>query len=86
MRDTGFHVPAGNLDRLPAAYRSDRETGAQALHRVDLTAEAIRLARRLCRLLPGDGEAAGLLLCLAGDPVIANTSSRRTLCEGVFAV
>ncbi|NEA29409.1 sigma-70 family RNA polymerase sigma factor [Actinomadura bangladeshensis] len=31
------------------------------LQRADLTAEAIRLARALHRLLPGDGEAAGLL-------------------------
>ncbi|MFA1551376.1 RNA polymerase sigma factor [Actinomadura chokoriensis] len=31
------------------------------LQRTDLTAEAIRLARALHRLLPGDGEAAGLL-------------------------
>ena len=32
-----------------------------ALQRADLTAEAIRLARLLCRLLPGQGEVAGLL-------------------------
>jgi predicted RNA polymerase sigma factor len=32
-----------------------------ALLRADLTAEAIRLARLLRRLLPGQGEAAGLL-------------------------
>jgi len=32
-----------------------------ALQRTDLTAEAIRLARRLHRLLPGEAEAAGLL-------------------------
>jgi len=31
------------------------------LHRADLTAEAIRLTRMLYRLLPGDGEVAGLL-------------------------
>ncbi|HEY8472657.1 MAG TPA: DUF6596 domain-containing protein [Natronosporangium sp.] len=31
------------------------------LHRVELTAEAIRLARQLHRLLPDDGEVAGLL-------------------------
>jgi len=31
------------------------------LHRVELSAEAIRLARLAHRLLPGDGEAAGLL-------------------------
>jgi RNA polymerase sigma factor (sigma-70 family) len=32
-----------------------------ALHRADLTAEAIRLTRLLKRLLPGEGEVAGLL-------------------------
>ena len=32
-----------------------------ALHRADLTTEAIRLARLLHRLLPGEGEVAGLL-------------------------
>jgi RNA polymerase sigma factor (sigma-70 family) len=32
-----------------------------SLHRVDLSAEAIRLARMLCALLPADGEVAGLL-------------------------
>ncbi|MDQ3692262.1 MAG: RNA polymerase sigma factor [Chloroflexota bacterium] len=32
-----------------------------ALHRVELTAEAIRLTRQLSRLLPEDGEVAGLL-------------------------
>ncbi|MCT9933614.1 beta-lactamase family protein [Planotetraspora sp. A-T 1434] len=31
MRDTGFHVPAGKLDRLPAAYRSDQGTGGLVL-------------------------------------------------------
>ncbi len=32
-----------------------------ALHRADLTTEAIRLTRMLHRLIPGDGEVAGLL-------------------------
>src|SRR5439155_13500889 len=32
-----------------------------ALHRVELSAEAIRLARQLHQRLPGDGEVAGLL-------------------------
>jgi predicted RNA polymerase sigma factor len=32
-----------------------------SLHRADLTTEAIRLARMLHRLMPGEGEAAGLL-------------------------
>jgi predicted RNA polymerase sigma factor len=36
-------------------------SSGQALHRPDLTAEAIRLARLLHRLLPGEGEVAGLL-------------------------
>ncbi|WP_371779732.1 serine hydrolase domain-containing protein [Streptosporangium subroseum] len=31
MRDTGFHVPADKLDRLPAAYRPDPGTGALVL-------------------------------------------------------
>ncbi|SCL56625.1 RNA polymerase sigma factor, sigma-70 family [Micromonospora citrea] len=36
-------------------------SGGPELHRADLTAEAIRLARMLRRLLPDDGEVAGLL-------------------------
>jgi len=36
-------------------------TSGPALHRPDLTAEAIRLARLLVRLVPTDGEAIGLL-------------------------
>ncbi|NUW33084.1 RNA polymerase sigma factor [Nonomuraea sp. SMC257] len=36
-------------------------TSGPRLHRVELAAEAIRLARLLHRLLPGDGEVAGLL-------------------------
>jgi predicted RNA polymerase sigma factor len=36
-------------------------TAGPALHRAGLTAEAIRLARLLRRLLPGEGEVAGLL-------------------------
>jgi RNA polymerase sigma factor (sigma-70 family) len=36
-------------------------SSGSALHRADLTAEAIRLARLLHRLLPGEGEVAGLL-------------------------
>ena len=36
-------------------------SSGRALQRVDLTAEAIRLTRRLHRLLPHDGEVAGLL-------------------------
>ncbi|WP_188193598.1 RNA polymerase sigma factor [Nonomuraea sp. SYSU D8015] len=36
-------------------------TSGAELHRTELTSEAIRLARALHRLLPGDGEVAGLL-------------------------
>jgi RNA polymerase sigma factor (sigma-70 family) len=36
-------------------------TSGPSLHRADLSAEAIRLARMVHRLLPDDGEAAGLL-------------------------
>jgi RNA polymerase sigma factor (sigma-70 family) len=36
-------------------------TSGAHLHRVELTAEAIRLTRQLHELLPGDGEVAGLL-------------------------
>jgi RNA polymerase sigma factor (sigma-70 family) len=36
-------------------------TSGTHLHRVELTAEAIRLTRQLHELLPGDGEVAGLL-------------------------
>jgi CubicO group peptidase (beta-lactamase class C family) len=31
MTDTGFYVPAGQLDRLPASYRPDPRTGALVL-------------------------------------------------------
>ena len=41
-----------------AGYTSN---SGPALHRADLTSEAIRLTRLLHRLLPGEGEAAGLL-------------------------
>ena len=36
-------------------------SGGERLHRIDLTAEAIRLARQAHALLPDDGEVAGLL-------------------------
>lgn len=32
MRDTGFYVPAENLDRLPPTYWADHETGALTVH------------------------------------------------------
>ncbi|PRX48258.1 RNA polymerase ECF family sigma subunit [Prauserella shujinwangii] len=51
-------------------------TAGTELHRAELTAEAIRLAREVHRLLPGDGEAAGLLaLMLLTD---ARTPARTT--------
>ena len=31
MRDTGFHVPADKLDRLPAAYQTDPATGTMVV-------------------------------------------------------
>jgi RNA polymerase sigma factor (sigma-70 family) len=41
--------------------RATRAPPGPALHRADLSGEAIRLARLLRPLVPGDGEAAGLL-------------------------
>ena len=50
------------------------------LHRVELSAEAIRLARLAHRMLPGDGEAAGLLALMlltdARRPARATISSK----------
>jgi hypothetical protein len=46
------------------------------LHRADLTAEAIRLARLLHRLLPEEHEVAGLV-ALAGDTAAARECYRR---------
>ena len=52
-----------------------------ALHRVELTAEAIRLTRLLRRALPGDGEVAGLLaLMLLTDA----RRPARTLADGTL--
>jgi RNA polymerase sigma factor (sigma-70 family) len=66
-----FELPAEHerADRLAALrhvlYLSFNEgytaTSGPDLHRPDLTAEAIRLTRRLRRSLPGDGEVTGLL-------------------------
>ena len=65
-----FTLPGKDRDeRLAAALHvlyvifneGHTATAGQALTRIDLTAEAIRLTRRLNRLLPGDGEIAGLL-------------------------
>jgi RNA polymerase sigma factor (sigma-70 family) len=66
IRSAGFTLP-------PAVDRGARlavvrqvlylifNEGYTTTHRVDLTAEAIRLARLLATLVPGDGEASGLL-------------------------
>ncbi|MEU5945281.1 DUF6596 domain-containing protein [Micromonospora sp. NPDC047465] len=66
-----FHMPsAGDRDErlrsvLQVLYLIFNEgytaSGGPDLHRADLTAEAIRLARTLHRLLPDDGEVSGLL-------------------------
>src|SRR5258708_5305710 len=52
-----------------------------ALHRADLTAEAIRLARLLHRLLPGEGEVAGLLalMLLTDARRAARTDAARSI-------
>jgi RNA polymerase sigma factor (sigma-70 family) len=67
----GFELPAADdvVDRVRAVlsvlYLIFNEgytaTSGPDLHRVDLSSEAIRLARLLRRLLPADGEVAGLL-------------------------
>nr|BFE61419.1 sigma factor-like helix-turn-helix DNA-binding protein [Dactylosporangium thailandense] len=73
IRDTGtqFEMPAPDAlgERLTAVrhvlYLIFNEgytaSSGDALNRVELSGEAIRLARQLHRLLPGDGEVAGLL-------------------------
>ncbi|MET8064796.1 RNA polymerase sigma factor [Micromonospora sp. NPDC005686] len=61
--------PADRDDRLAAVLRvlylifneGYTASSGEALHRAELTAEAIRLTRELRRLLPDDGEVAGLL-------------------------
>lgn len=59
-------LPPGALaavaDRAaPAGRRRPDHGGPGGLQRHDLTADALRLTRMLHRLLPGDGEVAGLL-------------------------
>jgi RNA polymerase sigma factor (sigma-70 family) len=73
IRDTGarFRMPTAREldDRLPAVlstlYLIFNEgytaTSGEALNRVELTSEAIRLTRQLCASLPDEGEVAGLL-------------------------
>jgi predicted RNA polymerase sigma factor len=70
IADAGFGGADGERDeRLATALHvlyvvfdeGYTATAGPSLTRVDLTAEAIRLVRRLHRLLPGDAEIAGLL-------------------------
>jgi RNA polymerase sigma factor (sigma-70 family) len=73
IRDTGIRFTLPPAEELPARLAAVRKvlylifnegytaTSGPALQRSDLTGEAIRLARELHRLLPGDGEVAGLL-------------------------
>lgn len=69
--DFGQVDPADRRERLEAVQRvlylifneGYAATAGQELTRVDLSTEAIRLTRQLVRLLPDDGESAGLL-CL----------------------
>jgi RNA polymerase sigma factor (sigma-70 family) len=73
IKDSGvpFSMPPGGerSERLGAVLHvlylifneGYTSTSGPSLHRVELSAEAIRLARMVHRLLPGDGEAAGLL-------------------------
>ncbi len=73
IRDDGGRFgpvsPADRAARLPVVLQvlylvfneGYATTAGTVLNRCDLTAEAIRLARLLHRLLPDDGEAAGLL-------------------------
>jgi predicted RNA polymerase sigma factor len=73
IRDTGgqFRMPTARErdERLPAVLRTlylifnegYTATSGQALNRVELTSEAIRLTRQLCVSLPDEGEVAGLL-------------------------
>ncbi len=73
IRDTGaqFQMPTARErdERLPAVLRTlylifnegYTTTSGNALNRVDLTSEAIRLTRQLRASLPDEGEVAGLL-------------------------
>lgn len=70
IADAGFDAPDADRDaRLATALHvlyvifdeGYTATAGPSLTRVDLTAEAIRLVRRLHRLLPDDAEIAGLL-------------------------
>src|SRR6267143_6549971 len=86
MSATSFELPAGayRAGRLRVLmhvlYLMFNEgymtSSGPTLHRADLTTEAIRLTRMLHRLVPGEGEVAGLLaLMLLTD---ARRSARTT--------
>jgi RNA polymerase sigma factor (sigma-70 family) len=69
----GFTMPGRESDEWPSRLRSVLHvlylvfnegyaaTGGSRLHRTELSAEAIRLTRELCRTLPGEGEVSALL-------------------------
>jgi predicted RNA polymerase sigma factor len=71
LRDAGarFTLPGDLAARLPGVRQTlylifnegSTASSGPALHRVELSAEAIRLTRQLRALLPEDGEVAGLL-------------------------
>jgi len=66
IRGVGFEASPGAVGAvLQVLYLIFNEgytaSSGEALHRVELTAEAIRLTRLLRRVLPDDGEVAGLL-------------------------
>jgi RNA polymerase sigma factor (sigma-70 family) len=71
LRDVGaqFTLPVDLAERLPGVRQTlylifnegSTASSGSALHRVELSAEAIRLTRQLRGLLPEDGEVAGLL-------------------------
>ncbi|TWD75436.1 RNA polymerase sigma factor (sigma-70 family) [Kribbella amoyensis] len=71
VRDSGarFSLPPDHADRLDAVLKvvylifteGYTSTAGPRLHRVELSAEAIRLARMIRTLLPDDPEVAGLL-------------------------
>jgi len=73
IRNAGTRFELPPPDQLPARVAAVRQvlylifnegytaSSGQALHRVQLTAEAIRLTRQLHARRPGDGETAGLL-------------------------
>ena len=73
IRDSGAEFRMPPADDVPERLREvlhvlylvftegHTASSGDALHRIDLTAEAIRLTRQVHALLPDDGEVAGLL-------------------------